>query len=642
MPQDSATALAASLCAASMNDHNEILKAAIATLERNKADELAQRTRVVALLKLDRFDDASRAISDGGAKLEKSCALEKAYALYKLGKLDKATTALQSAVSHDRGLNHMAAQIAYRAEQFDASLSIYNRLLGSTYHEEDHDIRINIKAAEAQAHWKDPAKLHDVDSQGFESFELCYNAAAANIAQGSFTVALELLQRALTLCDASDELSTEEKEEERKPILAQQVFAFAKLGNIDRAREIHRSMKLNINSDLDLRVVVQNNHLILENMPRNPFLLEWKTGTWLSPSTETQLFDFQFHLLTRNTSIISMLAHKTSAVKKRVQRAANQSRSTSSGVELNNTSITGAAAEMCGLPGKNVLKSLTRLSKRRPYDAGLALIIIQLHLRRKNLGAAIYTLDSFFSRLEDESNEQYHRFRFIPGLVALAVVLKRLQKRESSAKAELIEAGRYWLQRPAPRAPSLLQEAGAELVSSSSTDDRKLAGTIFGKLNEENPASPAASAGLVAALASGNAYAVEHHTALLPPTDSLVQGIKVSELISSGIVVSPRCSTSEKRLSYNDSSIERATKKRRRKLPKALVDGQTPDPERWLPLRDRSSFRPKGKKGRRKMAELTQGGLVKEETIGLVGGGGVRIEKAAALNVSKKKKKTKK
>lgn len=246
MPQDSATALAASLCAASMNDHNEILKAAIATLERNKADELAQRTRVVALLKLDRFDDASRAISDGGAKLEKSCALEKAYALYKLGKLDKATTALQSAVSHDRGLNHMAAQIAYRAEQFDASLSIYNRLLGSTYHEEDHDIRINIKAAEAQAHWKDPAKLHDVDSQGFESFELCYNAAAANIAQGSFTVALELLQRALTLCDASDELSTEEKEEERKPILAQQVFAFAKLGNIDRAREIHRSMKLNM------------------------------------------------------------------------------------------------------------------------------------------------------------------------------------------------------------------------------------------------------------------------------------------------------------------------------------------------------------------------------------------------------------
>ncbi|KAG5978835.1 hypothetical protein E4U55_005880 [Claviceps digitariae] len=643
MPPDPATALAALLREASIEDHNEILKAADAALKTNKADELAQHTRIVALLKLDRFDDASRAISEAGSKLESVCALEKAYALYKLGHLDEAATAVHSTVFHSRGLDHMAAQIAYRAEQFDASQSIYNRLLGSMYHEEDHDIKINIKAAEAQAHWKGTASLHDVESkgsQGLESFELYYNDASASIARGSLSEALELLQRALTLCDVSDELNREEKDEERKTILAQQVFALAKLGNINRAREIHRSLKLGINSDLDLRIIVQNNHSILENMPQNPFLLGRTTGTWLSFSTEAQLFNFQSHLLTRNSSIISMLAHKTGGVKKRAYRAVHQCRSTSSTAELNSISVIGAAAKTQGLPGKDVLRSLIHLTKRRPHDAGLALIIIQLQLQRKNVGAAMRTLDSFFSRLENSNNEQYHRLRFTPGLIALAVIMKRIQKRESSAKAELIEAGRYWLQHQAPCALSLLKEAGAELVSSSSNDDLKLAGAIFEKLNKENAASPATSAGLVAALASVNAYALKHHTSLLPTTESLVYGTQINELISSGIMVSPRCSTSEKRMSSNDNNVERAIKKRRRKLPKNLADGQAPDPERWLPLRDRSSYRPKGKKGRRRATEFTQGGSVREEeTIGLVGGGGVKIEKAAALNASKKKKK---
>ena len=78
-------------------------------------------------------------------------------------------------------------------------------------------------------------------------------------------------------------------------------------------------------------------------------------------------------------------------------------------------------------------------------------------------------------------------------------------------------------------------------------------------------------------------------------------------------------------------------------MPKNFVDGQTPDPERWLPLRDRSSYKPKNKKGKKKVADSTQGGVTKdEETLGLVGGGGVKVEKAAAGGASKKKKKGKK
>ncbi|CRK48855.1 hypothetical protein BN1723_016965, partial [Verticillium longisporum] len=90
----------------------------------------------------------------------------------------------------------------------------------------------------------------------------------------------------------------------------------------------------------------------------------------------------------------------------------------------------------------------------------------------------------------------------------------------------------------------------------------------------------------------------------------------------------------------------RPQKKRKRKLPKDFEEGKKMDPERWLPLRDRSSYRPKGKKGKKKANDSTQGGFVKEEeTLELAGGAGsVKVERAptASSSSNKKKKKGKK
>jgi signal recognition particle subunit SRP72 len=48
-------------------------------------------------------------------------------------------------------------------------------------------------------------------------------------------------------------------------------------------------------------------------------------------------------------------------------------------------------------------------------------------------------------------------------------------------------------------------------------------------------------------------------------------------------------------------------------MPKEYVDGKKMDPERWLPMRDRSYYRPRGRKGKKKLEGLTQGGVVAEE-----------------------------
>lgn len=396
-------------------------------------------------------------------------------------------------------------------------------------------------------------------------------------------------------------------------------------------------------TDPDFKIIAQNNRWALEKKPENPFLVERQVASWMSANSKAKLFKFQSGVLARNASVVDLQAHKVNGVKNRVKLVTKNAQTPSSNPDLNNMSIIGAAAETHGLPGKDVLPTLLALSKTRPNDTGLILTIVQVHLQRKNLGAALHTLGSFFSRLEESGDEHSQCVRFSPGLVALAVSLKKLQKRDTSAKAELVKAANFWRNRPSTPVASLLKEAGIELASSSNQDDLELAGIAFTKLHSEQQMSPIASAGLVAALAATQAAAIEDHIAQLPSVESLVSGIDLDYLMDSGVATAVGdASAAKKRQALHEPGSDRAGPKRRRtRLPKNMVEGQAPDPERWLPLRDRSSYRPKGRKGRKKAAESTQGGAVKEEeTLGLVGGGGVKVEKAS--NSSKKKKKGKK
>ncbi|QUC19501.1 uncharacterized protein UV8b_03742 [Ustilaginoidea virens] len=645
MPQDPATRLAALLRAASIDDHEEILSAANIAIRANPNNETAHHTRVTALLKLDRFAEALRAISDGDLKLGTSCVLERTYALYKLGKLEEAASVLGSSGLLNRGLTHVAAQVAYRAEKFDKAQSIYHQLMAGDA-AENHDVRINIKASQAQAEWKTLSGSSNFEPEKMpDTFELCYNAACASIARASLGTASRLLHRALALCDASDELTRTEKEDERKPILAQQAFVLAKLGRMDRATETLSSFDLDAETDDDFKLIVQNNRLALEAEPRNPFLLERQITSWrMTLQDKAKLFDFQLRILERNSSIADVEAHKINGVRSRTQRAIKQAQLPSSDSEINSISLIGTAAETQGMQNKSLLEFMAALLKKQPYDTALVLTIIQYHLEHKNPTAALHTLESFFSLLERPNKENLHFVRFSPGLVALAVFLKNRKGKHTSAKTELANAAKFWCNHPAGPAASLLKEAGTELVSSFSEDELECAGAAFARLYDDNPTSAIPAAGLVASLAASDASAVAKHIKQFPSIESLVNGIDVENLVDIGVAAPTGSSSSKKRVPQDDVTGDNAAKKRkRRRLPKNVVEDKTPDPERWLPLRDRSTYRLKGKKGRRKAAESTQGGVIKEEeTIGLVGGGDVKVERATASSSTKKKKKSKK
>ena len=92
-----------------VDDHEAVLKACNATLRQAKSDLDAQHIKVVALLKLERYDDALRALEAGGDRLKQTAVLERAYALYKVGSLKEANE-LAKSIEDSRGARHVEAQ----------------------------------------------------------------------------------------------------------------------------------------------------------------------------------------------------------------------------------------------------------------------------------------------------------------------------------------------------------------------------------------------------------------------------------------------------------------------------------------------------------------------------------------------------
>jgi len=233
-----------------------------------------------------------------------------------------------------------------------------------------------------------------------------------------------------------------------------------------------------------------------------------------------------------------------------------------------------------------------------------------------NHGAAVLVLESFIKRLDESISETDHDVRFSPGLVGIMVALYRLQGRKSHIKQELAKAASYWRHKSKPP-QALLQAAGIALLDSSDPNDLAAAGEFFTNLHENQPEDRIAIAGYVASHATTSPSKTHSELNKLTPVEDLIEGVDVDSLEDAGIPQSSTAAatalaTSRKRAA-GDSAKPAKKRLRKSRLPKDYDPSKTPDPERWLPLRDRSSYRPKGKKGKQKAADRTQGGLVAED-----------------------------
>ncbi|KAE8340878.1 hypothetical protein BDV24DRAFT_58538 [Aspergillus arachidicola] len=604
----------------SIDDHEEVLRSSNAALAKSKSDIQAQHVKVVALLKLDRYEDALRVFEEGGDALKKRAALEYAYTLYKTANLDEAIEVV-SQVANDRGARHLEAQTTYRAEKFRRAADLYEELTKdeAALANEANDLRINAWAVDAQLQWKgypDYVRHNRPTRDDLEAFETVYNAACLSIAKGEFGQGEMLLKRAKELCRTSEDLTPEDKAAELLPIAVQQLYVLIRQGKSEEAESVLEEISVNDISELSTKRVALNNITLVRDTTTNPYALYKSLHATPVSIDNDKLFDYQDNIVTGNVHAADLLVQKYDGIIRSTSKALSQAPYPSAKPNVNLLSVYNAAAHARGQAGTPALKAILPALERRPKDIGLALTAVQLYVTEGNTTSAITTLEKSLQLLEDSISEQDKEVRFNPGLLGILVSLYKLEGRRVQIRSELAKAAAYW-QEHVEAPSSLLRAAAQSLLHSSDRSDLTTAGDLFKSLYQKDRNDSFAIAGYVASQATLDYAKIESQVDTLPPIDDLISGVDVNALESAGIsppssAAAAAIASARKRTSGDKQG--RATKRvRKSRLPKDYDASKTPDPERWLPLRDRSSYRPKGRKGKQRAAERTQGGIVNEK-----------------------------
>ena len=383
-------------------------------------------------------------------------------------------------------------------------------------------------------------------------------------------------------------------------------------------------MRLSSVVDMATRQIAQHNLLVGSEQPSNPYVAHKSLDRNTRFQNVDKPFQVQQRTLDTNIKAADLQALKFDGVARSTAKFLKSQQLPFTSVDLTTAGVLNAAAHARGQDGKLALKNLLPELERSPHNIGLLLTIIQIHVSMHNPASAIKLLESFFEWVDQSSFDSREDVRFSPGLVAVSVALYRSQGRRSHATRELERAAFHWRQMPEPPA-LLLQAAGATLLESLYPQDASSAAEIFTTLHEKRPDDRIAAAGYVAAYASKDPLKVIAEVEQLTPVSQLIQGIDVDNLENAGIPQQSNAlailqKTASRKRGLPDRGSNKAKRIRKSRLPKDCDPHKTPDPERWLPLRDRSTYRPKGKKGRKRDADRTQGGIVADD-VGVKDGG---------------------
>lgn len=634
------------LSKATLDDHDALLSASEAALKTSPSDTQAQQTKAVALLKLERYADAL-AYFQTSQSLQDAVPEAYAYCLYRSGKFEEAVK-VASAAKESRGAQHLILQAAYRAENWEAANQAHSALSKDKVSHEEFDLRVNKLALDAEGLWLEvlsAAAVPRATTDDLGAFDKAYNAACISIGKGQLKEADILLKRAINLCEHSEDLSDETKTQEIIPIKAQRIFVLQRLGENDEATSLAQDIRKVLGAaDIDAatRKLAENNILTTADIS-NPFIAH-KTFDSVSLPKEERLFSNQSVPLTSNSRTLQLQTFKFDGLVDAARRQSRKDGSTSISSENLLTSALAAAALAQGEVSKAAIKKVLPELEQRPNDVGLVVTVVQLYVLTGNTSAAVELLTTFFEKLEKSTTEKDQDVRHSPGLVGLAVSLYRSLGRRSQLKQELAKSASYW--RTKSKAPSaLLRAAGVALLESAVQEDVHTASEIFDKLYSQEPNDRSAIAGYVASHAAEQSAEVKSLAGKLTSVAELISSVDVNALENAGIPQSAnalaiaQAGQSRKRAAA-DGLSSKTKRTRKSRLPKDYDPSKKPDPERWIPLRDRSTYKPKKKKG--KKDDRTQGGGNVNESLDIsnrpVGSGSEVVTGNSASNKKKKGK----
>ncbi|KOO27528.1 signal recognition particle 72 kda protein, partial [Chrysochromulina tobinii] len=557
-------------------DHSAAVQVCDQILAAAPGDADALHAKMVSLIELSRVEDALL-LADSSPPLTDIVRFERAYCLYQLHREQESLALLMPAGVAPSEVREMqlAAQIFYRLGEYGQAADLFRQAeaTGGPSAELSTNILAALVLAGRSADGVEYAKTTaGADEPGDKPHELVYNYACAAIEQGQMRTAKQLLQKAIELCRRTmaegEDWSEEEVEVELGVLTAQSAYVDQCLGDLPAAQKAYQTL-FAFKGDLDPAVLaVAANNMLRIRGQRDLFDSWKKNKANLSDTLAKKLTPPQRKAFLTNTALLALHMNKADQCKE-ILPTLEREFASSVTPEL----IRAALLQRAKQP-KQCYEALEAAVAAAPAEGKKAdaalLTLAQLQLQDHDLAKAIGTL----KRAEGLAT--------CPGMVGTLVALhERLGQTAEAAgcfegvtSAPLLRAAAAFFSRHSmwPQAAAAQQR----LLDADSRDLQALAGLVIATSHFD----PALANEQYARLERGGAAEGEEE----------------------------------------GSRRKKPRRKKRPLYPKGFDPENPsafpkPDPERWLPKRERSTYRQRKKDKRAGISRGPQGSATGAATV---------------------------
>ncbi|KFU99110.1 Signal recognition particle subunit SRP72, partial [Tauraco erythrolophus] len=578
-------------------------------LQISKDDVTALQCKVVCLIQNGNFKEALGVINTHTKVLTSDIiAFEKAYCEYRLNRIENALKTIQSASQQTDKLKELYGQVLYRLERYDDCLAAYRDLIRNSQDEYEEERKTNLSAVvAAQSTWE---KVMPEDLGLREAtYELCYNSACALIGQGKLNEAMKKLQKAEELCRQSlsedSDVTEEDIEAELAIIHGQMAYIMQLQGRTEDALQLYNQIIKLKPTDVGLLAVIANN-IITINKDQNVFDSKKKVKMTNAEGVEHKLSKKQLQAIEFNKALLAMYTNQADQCRKLSASLQSQSPEHLLPVLIQ-------AAQLCReKQHAKAVGLLQDFADQHPANAAeIKLTMAQLKIAQGSVTKACMILRSI--------EELQHK----PGMVSALVTMYSHEEDIDSAIEVFTQAIQWYQQFQArtnyiccvfqPKSPvhlSLIREAANFKLKHGR---KKEAISDLEELWKQNPKDVHTLAQLISAYSLVDPEKAKVLSKHLPSSDTMSLNVDVDALENSHGATYVRKKAGKltgdnQQKEQGQGDVKKKKKKKKGKLPKNYDPKATPDPERWLPMRERSYYRGR-KKGKKKdqVGKGTQG-----------------------------------
>ncbi|XP_025966171.1 signal recognition particle subunit SRP72 [Dromaius novaehollandiae] len=579
-------------------DFARALKSVNKILQISKDDVTALQCKVVCLIQNGNFKEALSVINTHTKVLTSDIiAFEKAYCEYRLNRIENALKTIQSASQQTDKLKELYGQVLYRLERYDDCLAAYRDLIRNSQDEYEEERKTNLSAVvAAQSTW-DRVVPEDLGLRE-ATYELCYNSACTLIGQGKLNEAMKKLQKAEELCRQSlsedSDVTEEDIEAELAIIHGQMAYIMQLQGRTEDALQLYNQIIKLKPTDVGLLAVIANN-IITINKDQNVFDSKKKVKLTNAEGVEHKLSKKQLQAIEFNKALLAMYTNQADQCRKLSASLQSQSPEHLLPVLIQ-------AAQLCReKQHAKAIGLLQDFADQHPANAAeIKLTMAQLKIAQGSVTKACIILRSI--------EELQHK----PGMVSALVTMYSHEEDIDSA-IEIFTQAIQWYQQFQPKSPvhlSLIREAANFKLKHGR---KKEAISDLEELWKQNPKDVHTLAQLISAYSLVDPEKAKVLSKHLPSSDTMSLKVDVDALENSHGATYVRKKAGKltgdsQQKEQGQGDVKKKKKKKKGKLPKNYDPKVTPDPERWLPMRERSYYRGR-KKGKKKdqVGKGTQG-----------------------------------